>query len=86
MHTVVITESERERSFTNEINKAARHCRVVNVRRKVREGKTVYVNPLMASPMLPPIFEPNQCFTSGGYVHTTRSGDVPLVPAHGVML
>ncbi len=86
MHTVVITESERERRFTNEINKAVRHCRVVNVKSKVREGKTVYVNPSMPSPMLPPKFEPNRRFTSGGYVPTTSSGDVPLVPAHGVMM
>ncbi len=26
------------------------------------------------------------CTTSGGYVPVTSSGDVPLVPAHGVMM
>lgn len=78
MHTVVITESERERRFTNEINKAVRHCRVVNVKRKVSDGNTIQVNPFLAPPMFPPVFEPNRCFTSGGYVHTTRSGDVPF--------
>ena len=35
MHTVVITESERERRFTNEINKAVRRCVIGKVKRKL---------------------------------------------------
>ncbi|UXS24209.1 hypothetical protein [Agrobacterium tumefaciens] len=88
MYTIVVDERERERQFENGINKAVRHCKIGKVTRKLPHVTDEMRNAFRGAlnPMLPPIFEPNRCFTSGGYVHTTSSGDVPLVPAHGVMM
>ena len=86
MHTVVITESERERRFTNEINKAVRRCVIGKVRHRlppvVDEMQKAFQRalwPHLGTPL------PKQTY-AGGYMHTTSSGDVPLVPAHGVMM
>lgn len=79
MHTVVITESERERRFTNEINKAVRRCLIGKVRRRLppvtdemRNAFRGALRPHLDTPL------PKQTY-AGGYVHTTSSGDVPFV-------
>ncbi len=112
MHTVVITESERERRFTNEINKAARRCVIGKVKRKLPPVTDEMRNafrgalwphldtplPMQAMPkcgckpgtLCMNVACPHRliatCTTSGGYVPVTSSGDVPLVPAHGMMM
>lgn len=89
MHTTVVTEGERERRFMNEINKAFRHCRVGKVTSKVKHYDNSFLLtkgwfPDPAS--LPPVPSYANRWFSGGYVHQPSSADVPIVPAHGVLM
>ena len=75
-YTVVIDERERERRFENRINETFRHCRIGRVMRKItlHGGKVVTPRAWYPDPTRPP---PAPFY--GGYVHTTRSDEVPPV-------
>lgn len=78
-HTVIIDEDFRGQQFENRLNAVVRHCKIGKVTRK-------YVAPTGLIPggvILPAL---NDHFTwkpaqAGGYVPTTRSGDVHLMPS-----
>lgn len=83
-HTVILDEAERDRRMVNHLNEILRHCRIGRVMPKARKAFPLMVLPKswMPDPMKP---APTQSF-SGGYVPVTSSGDVPLVPSHGVLM
>lgn len=83
-YTIVIDEQARERCFENRINETFRHCRIGGVMRKfqILGGKMVAPRSWYPDPVRPP---PTPVF-SGGYVHTTTSDDIPIVPLHGVTM
>jgi hypothetical protein len=93
-HTVIIDEAERDRRFVNHLNEILRHCRIGRVRAKtppvfkrgdpfrglpVDEPFKRYWKPDPMKPQPAP-------FWSGGYVHPSRTDDVPIVPSHGVVM
>ncbi|GAA4169185.1 hypothetical protein [Shinella granuli] len=74
---------DMQRETENVVNRLHRHCRIGRVTKKfmTHGGKMVPMR-WMPDPMKPP---PTPSF-SGGYVPVTSSGDVPLVPSHGVLM
>jgi len=81
--TVVNDQDQIDRRFENAVNRFFRHCRVVNVRPKAKLFK--YEDIMRPDPVLP--MSPSWGWVhTGGFVPVGSSADVPLVPAHGVML
>ncbi len=76
-HTTIVDESARGRRFENRLNEVYRHCRIGKVTRKMQTPGGKWVSPMLSwhpDPGKPP----TSPFFSGGYVHTTSSGDVVL--------
>lgn len=78
MSTIVIDERERERRFTNEINKSVRNCRIGRVRLKMKMPLGFTLVDAWTKKKFPSF--------SGGYVPAVSSGDVVINPVHGVMM
>ena len=76
-YTVIVDEREREQRFENRINETFRHCRIGRVMRKFVQYGGKVVTPRAWYP--DPVRSPPAPFYSGGYVHTTRSDEVPPV-------
>lgn len=80
--TMFKLRDEMSKETENVVNRLHRHCKIGRVEKKM-QTLNGWQKP------------PNSWFTdrlnslqtrAGGYVPTTSSGDVPLVPAHGVMM
>ncbi|MBS0257243.1 MAG: hypothetical protein JSR13_05950 [Proteobacteria bacterium] len=71
---------EMSKETENVVNRLHRHCKIGRVVKKfqIHGGQWVAPKSLLPGAIKLP--------SAGGYVHTTSSGDVPLVPAHGVMM
>ncbi len=68
-------------------NVTKRHCRIGKITPKPSRHWAFHVPPMKADPYpLPKIDRMPAPYWSGGYVPVTSSGDVPLVPSHGVCL
>lgn len=75
---------DMRRETENVVNRLHRHCRIGRVTKKfmTHGGKMVVPKRWMPDPMK----SAPMPFFSGGYVHTSSTDDVPLVPAHGIVL
>jgi hypothetical protein len=69
------------------VNRLHRHCRIGRVTKKVviYGGERLVPHPRHWWAPDPTRPAPSPYF-SGGYVHTVKAGDVPIVPAHGCIL
>ncbi|MBB3521064.1 hypothetical protein [Rhizobium sp. BK456] len=83
-HTVIIDEDYRGQQLENRLNAVIRHCKIGKVTRKY-VAPTGLIPGGVILPALDDYFTWNPA-QAGGYVQTTSSGDVPLVPSHGVLL
>ena len=89
-YTIILDEAERDRRFVNHLNEILRHCRIGRVRQKTRPlfipGQPFKGLPAQKCWFPDPMKPQPAPFWSGGYVHPSRTDDVPIVPSHGVLM
>lgn len=76
--TMFKLRDEMSREAENVVNRLHRRCKIGKVAKKVQTHGGQWVAPKSLLPGT--IKPPSAPFFSGGYVHTTSSGDVPFMP------